>query len=122
MLGHEEILPREQHADGQDDGEDEIAVVFVHIAFAVGRGLRGQSGNGLRVLSEGFQRCLRPRRLMDLGQRPFKVPGNLGEAPLYRARPSDQDIIVAGNGVLRTNNPHRLLQPPPRPVAQDCPA
>jgi hypothetical protein len=39
MLGHEEILPREQHADGQDDGENEIAVIFVHIAFAVGRGL-----------------------------------------------------------------------------------
>jgi hypothetical protein len=38
VLGHEEILPREQNADGQDDGEDKIAVVFVHVAFAVGRG------------------------------------------------------------------------------------
>ena len=40
-LWHEEILPGEQHADRQHDGEDEIAVILVHVAFARGRGLRG---------------------------------------------------------------------------------
>ena len=82
-------------------------------------GLRGQVAVPSRILSEGFQRCLGPRRLVDLGQRPLKVLGNLGEAPLYRACPSDQDIIVAWDGVPRGYDPHRLLQAPPRPVAHD---
>ena len=34
MLRHEIILPGEQHADRQDDGQDEIAVVLVHVAFS----------------------------------------------------------------------------------------
>jgi hypothetical protein len=48
-------------------------------------GWRGQVAEPSMILSEGFQRCLGPRRLVDLGQRPLKVLGNLGEAPLYRA-------------------------------------
>ena len=33
MLRHEEKLPGEQHADGQNDSQDEVAVVLVHVAF-----------------------------------------------------------------------------------------
>ena len=76
-------------------------------------GWRGQVAEPSRILSEGFQRCLGPRRLVDLGQRPLKVLGNLGEAPLYRACPSDQDIIVARDRVLRG----RRSSPPPSAAA-----
>jgi hypothetical protein len=103
------MLPGEQDADGQNDGEDKIAVVFVHVAFAVGRGASRSGGSAFVILSEGFQRCLGPRRLVDLGQRPLKVLGNLGEAPLYRACPSDQDIIVAWDRVPRGDDSDRLL-------------
>jgi hypothetical protein len=33
MLRHEEKLPGKQHADRQNDGQDEVAVVLVHVAF-----------------------------------------------------------------------------------------
>ncbi len=56
---------------------------------------------------------------MDLGQRPFKVPGKLGEASLYRACPRDQDIIVAFDGVGWAHEAHRFFQATARPVAQD---
>jgi len=57
--------------------------------------------------------------VVNLGQRSLKVLGNLGEAPLYRACPSDQDIIVAWNGMRRTDDADGFLQPPARLVAID---
>ncbi len=59
---------------------------------------------------------------MHLGKRAFKVPDQLGEAPLYRALPRDQNIIIAFHSMGRPRQAHRFLQPPPRPVAHDRPA
>ena len=51
MLRHEEVLPAEQHADGQNYSEDEIAVVFVHVAFAIRpRELARSEWQGPRIL------------------------------------------------------------------------
>ena len=54
---------------------------------------------------------------MDLGKRTLKVLDQFGEAPLYRALPRDQDIIIAGHGMTWSGDPHRLFQPAARPVA-----
>ena len=56
---------------------------------------------------------------MHLGKRPFKILDQIGEAPLYRALPGDQNIIIAFDSVPRPGEPHRFLEAPPRPVAQD---
>jgi hypothetical protein len=57
-----------------------------------------------------------------LGKRAFKVLDQLGEAPLYRARTGDQNIIIAFNRSRRSCEPYRLFQPPPRPIAYDSAA
>ena len=56
---------------------------------------------------------------MHLGKRALKVLDQIGEAPLYRALPGDQNIIIAFHSQRRPREPHRLFQPPPRPVADD---
>ena len=56
---------------------------------------------------------------MHLGKRPFKIPDQIGEAPLYRALPGDQNIIIAFHGAVVRRQPHRFLQASPRPVAQN---
>ena len=56
---------------------------------------------------------------MHLGKRPFKIPDQIGEAPLYRALPGDQNIIIAFHGAVGRGQPHRFLQASPRPVAQN---
>ena len=102
MLRHEEILPGEQHADRQNDGQDEIAVVLVHVAFGSGRlQLKARAW-----LTWGVRRVRSRRRLallcwgglVHLGKRALKVLDQLGEAPLYRALPRDQNIIIAFHG------------------------
>ena len=54
---------------------------------------------------------------MDLGKRTLKILDQFGEAPLYRALPRDQNIIIAFHGVTWGGDPDRLLEPAPRPVA-----
>src|SRR4029079_1338386 len=56
MLGHEEILPGEQDADGQQNGQEEIAIILVHVAFssrAASVPLEGECGQSVL----GAQRC-----------------------------------------------------------------
>jgi len=54
-----------------------------------------------------------------LGKRPFEILDHVGEAPLYRAFPRDQYIIIACDCASWARDPDRLFQPPPRPVAQN---
>ena len=56
---------------------------------------------------------------MDLGKCPFKILDQIGEASLYRALPGDQNIIIAFHRAVRRRQSHGLLQPSPRPVAQN---
>lgn len=56
---------------------------------------------------------------MHLGKRPFKVLDQIGEAPLYRALPGDQNIIIAFHSAVGRRQSHRFLQASPRPVAQN---
>lgn len=56
---------------------------------------------------------------MHLGKRPFKILDQIGEAPLYRALPGDQNIIIAFHGAVGRRQSHRFLQASPRPVAQN---
>src|SRR4029453_4432639 len=62
------------------------------------------------------------RGLVHLGKRAFKVLDQLGEAPLYRARTGNQNIIISLNRGRWPCEPHRLFEPPPRPVARDSAA
>jgi hypothetical protein len=57
-----------------------------------------------------------------LGKRAFKVLDQLGEAPLYRARTGNQNIIISLDRGPWPCEPHRLFEPPPRPVARDSTA
>ena len=73
-----------------------------------------RNGKGLRL---GRSALLCGLRLVHLGERAFKILDQLGEAPLYRARPRDQNIIIALHGVASPSEPDRLLQAPARPIA-----
>ena len=59
---------------------------------------------------------------MHLGKRAFKIPDQLGEAPLYRALPRDQNIIIAFQGVSGACEPYRLFEPAARAIADDSAA
>jgi hypothetical protein len=52
-----------------------------------------------------------------LGKRPFEVLDQIGEAPLYRALPGDQNIIIAFHGAVGRRQSHRFLQASPRSIA-----
>ena len=52
----------------------------------------------------------------------FKVLDQLGETPLYRALPRDQNIIIAFQGVGGAREPYRLFEPAPRAIADDSAA
>ena len=54
---------------------------------------------------------------MHLGKRPFEVLDQIGEAPLYRALPGDQNIIIAFHGAVGRRQSHRFLQASPRSIA-----
>ena len=117
-LRHEEELPGEQHDHRQHDGEDKIAVVLVHVAFS-SRAALSAKREGRKLIGLGLAARFCRRGLVHLGERAFKVLDQLGEGPLYRASPRDQHIIIALRSVGRPREPHRLLEAPACPVADD---
>ena len=52
----------------------------------------------------------------------FKILDQVGEAPLYRALPRDQNIIIAFQGVGGAGEPYRLFEPAARAIADDSAA